>query len=174
MDLRNKKMKVTPEQSEVVQRYAFLHGFKWADGSDQVGHKDKPYLFFYDDMTATHSVDQWAFDDHLHEELMYDEFLVGKLIEEVAGVELLAEMIMKCETMTGDWLNALANAKDRVAMEKEQVRKTAMVKEMTDAFNGAMKGISDAELYGNADEWQDKGFLSVVEWLESKYDLVEK
>ena len=42
------KIKVTPEQSIIVQEYIFKHNYAWADKSAEVLNTTSPFLFFTD------------------------------------------------------------------------------------------------------------------------------
>jgi len=46
MNIENFKMKVTPEQSKVVQEVLFKNGYKWRNGVENLSYIDKDFLIF--------------------------------------------------------------------------------------------------------------------------------
>ena len=44
--MRNFKIEVTPEQSEVIQKLLFIAGYSWFSGDKIIKFTDRKYLFF--------------------------------------------------------------------------------------------------------------------------------
>ena len=74
--MRNFKIKVTPEQSEVLQKLLFLLDFKW--GYEQrVQYLDKTNLFIDCDFKKIRisNDDMDFFNTHKYRELTFEEFI---------------------------------------------------------------------------------------------------
>ena len=86
--MRNFKIKVTTEQSEVIQKLLFLTGYKWIDNSKEVLFTEVPYLFFDDDkyinQVLTKSNSENRFNEVNHDEITFDEF-VYEIEQELNG-----------------------------------------------------------------------------------------
>ena len=76
--MRNFKIKVTPEQSEVLQKLLFIAGYTWGGGDKKVCLTDQEFLFFSDwsdvkVITFTHSEEY--FYNHELPEITFDDFI---------------------------------------------------------------------------------------------------
>lgn len=76
--MRNFKIKVNPEQSDVIQKLLFLTGYTWKNGSKKVCLTNQEFLFFSDwsdvkEITFTHS-EEYFYNDKLPE-ITFDEFI---------------------------------------------------------------------------------------------------
>ena len=78
--MRNFKIKVTPEQSEVVQKLLFLAGYSWLSGDKNIKFTDKKYLFFDCDHITTSSLDTYYIQDN-NPEITFEEFITEIEIE---------------------------------------------------------------------------------------------
>jgi len=86
------KIRVTPEESEKVQKKAFKLGYIWNNiDSTHVHVLDSMYLFFAwdgDKLRITHSTGQVWFDESSHIELTPQQFLDGDLPEDGYKVDV--------------------------------------------------------------------------------------
>ena len=77
--MRNFKIKVTPEQSEILQKLLFIAGYKWCDGTTDVLYTEVPYLFFDDDnhinQVLRKSNSENRFNEINHDEITFEEFI---------------------------------------------------------------------------------------------------
>lgn len=66
------KIRVNPEQSEIVQKEMFKRGYRWLSGKKEVSYTEAPYLYIMDDvMIKTYLV--WESDDSEFEECQLPE-----------------------------------------------------------------------------------------------------
>jgi hypothetical protein len=71
------KMKVNPEQSEKVQKILFANGYKWKNGVPSILHTNYSFLYFNDDRTLAHRMNDAAYFVHSHlKEISFDEFML--------------------------------------------------------------------------------------------------
>ena len=77
------KIKVTPEESEKVQKKAFKLGYKWFNSREKtIKQTDAPFLFLDDDMgISCMTIGDQYFKDHEYTELTPQQFLDGDLPE---------------------------------------------------------------------------------------------
>ena len=86
--MRNFKIKVTPEQSEILQKLLFIAGYKWGDDTTDVLYTEVPYLFFDNDdhinqvLRKSNSVNR--FNEINYDEITFDEF-VYEIEQELNG-----------------------------------------------------------------------------------------
>ena len=78
--MRNFKINVIPEQSEVVQKLLFLAGYTWRNDSKVVFFTEDPYLFFDDDnnhiiQVLTYSKNECTFINNQNPEITFEEFI---------------------------------------------------------------------------------------------------
>lgn len=66
------KVKVTPEQSEELQKSAFKRGYVWYEGGG-VRNTSNKFLYLSESGTITRGDDAVRFDSHLFEELSFEE-----------------------------------------------------------------------------------------------------
>ena len=78
--MRNFKIKVTPKESEVVQKLLFLAGYKWFSGDKNIKFTDSKYLFFDCDHITTSSLDTTFINDN-NPEITFEEFITEIEIE---------------------------------------------------------------------------------------------
>lgn len=74
--LSNTKIKInSPEESEIVQKFAFSIGYSWECDSKYVKNKHREYLYFYHGYTKmiTSSNSDSIFKDHPHKEITFKE-----------------------------------------------------------------------------------------------------
>ena len=76
MEIQNFKMRVTPEQSRIVQQTLFNNGYGWHSGSKTIQTENSPYLFFDEDFSLGHTDDgtDVFFSNHRLPELTFQEF----------------------------------------------------------------------------------------------------
>lgn len=72
--MRQWKMKVTPEQSEAVQKKVFTDGGEWKINGKEVSNIDSVYLFF-DGKLLTYSKTKETFEEKERPEITYEEFM---------------------------------------------------------------------------------------------------
>ena len=83
--MRNFKIKVTPKESEVIQKLLFLAGYTWGDDSTEIMPTISPYLFFDNDnhnyqvLTKTNSENR--FNEINHYEITFEQFITEIEIE---------------------------------------------------------------------------------------------
>ena len=97
--MRNFKIKVTTEQSEVIQKLLFLAGYTWRNDSKVVFFTEDPYLFFDDDnnhiiQVLTYSKNECTFINNPNPEITFEEF-----INEIE-IELIEKFQNTCNTRT--------------------------------------------------------------------------
>jgi hypothetical protein len=80
--MRNFKIKVTPKESEVVQKLLFLAGYKWfSGGPTEIKSTNSPYLFFdnsdvpYMTQNLTYSNNKYTFINDNNPEITFEEFI---------------------------------------------------------------------------------------------------
>ena len=71
--MENFKIKVTPEQSRVVQETVFKNGGEWYNRCSGVLSLDSQFLFLTDG-TITHSQHDNTFNNHQNPEITFEEF----------------------------------------------------------------------------------------------------
>ena len=69
------KIKVTPEQSEVIQKLLFILGYEWPDSKIKISHLDKSFLYVYDTEKIRTGINSEQFLRHHNRELTFDEFI---------------------------------------------------------------------------------------------------
>lgn len=75
MEIQNLKMRVTPEQSRIVQQTLFNNGCQWESGRKEVKCTDKPFLYLEDESIQFDSVCSGAFYNSYNlPELTFQEF----------------------------------------------------------------------------------------------------
>lgn len=73
--MKDFKIKVTPEQSEIVQREMFKHKYFWnATGSPKVNNLSRPYLYFEDSRIHYSTGEDSFFGNYNLPELTFEEF----------------------------------------------------------------------------------------------------
>ena len=78
--MRNFKIKVTPEESEVVQKLLFLAGYSWFSGDKIIKFTDRKYLFFdCGDITTISLYTNYIQDNNT--EITFEEFITEIEIE---------------------------------------------------------------------------------------------
>ena len=68
------KIKVNPEQSEVVQRHLLSLGYSWGIQGETVMFLGKPYLYTYREKYMKYGVCNLSFEDKDMRELHFDDF----------------------------------------------------------------------------------------------------
>lgn len=86
--LSERKVRVTPDESEQVQKKLFGLGFRWDDGyrrdsSMKVRYKDKPYIFIRKDVAIWYGNYEKFFSRMPYEEITVDEIMAMDIMEEV-------------------------------------------------------------------------------------------
>lgn len=78
--LKGTKIKVTPEQSEQVQKLAFGLGFKWADGSIEVSHTERPFMYLENSfrILADEECSDSFFERYPVTEIQFSDLFPGK------------------------------------------------------------------------------------------------
>ena len=77
--MKDFKIKVTPEQSEVLQKLLFIAGYTWADDTTEIISTISPYLFFDNDdhinqvLRKSNTVNR--FNEINYDEITFDEFI---------------------------------------------------------------------------------------------------
>jgi len=75
-DLSQTKIQVTPQQSEMVQKWAFLQGWKWnGDITGYVQYVERPHLYFLFDKIIQYGDDTLYFANDKSREITLDELL---------------------------------------------------------------------------------------------------
>lgn len=75
MEIQNFKMRVTPEQSRIVQQMLFNNGCQWESGSKKVINTDKPFLYLEDESIQFDQTYSGAFYNNYNlPELTFQEF----------------------------------------------------------------------------------------------------
>ena len=75
------KIKVTPEESEVVQKLLFLAGYTWFSGSTVIRTTNSPYLFFDSSDVSnivqdlTYSKNECTFISENNPEITFEQFI---------------------------------------------------------------------------------------------------
>ena len=69
------KIKVTPDQSKVVQEVMFGRGWRWLDGTKNILFTECPYLFIYKDKSITYSIRSYTYLHHHFPEITFDKFI---------------------------------------------------------------------------------------------------
>ena len=75
--MRNFKIKVTPEQSEVIQKLLFIAGYTWWNGNTDVfiSPHDSSFLYIYDTKKIRYGINNEIFLNHHNIEVTFDEFI---------------------------------------------------------------------------------------------------
>jgi len=81
------KIKVTPEESEKVQKKAFALGYSWGCGDKNVSLEEGSYLYILSDKTIGWGDTEEFFRRHEGDELTPQQFLDGDLPTEACGDE---------------------------------------------------------------------------------------
>ena len=76
--MRDFKIEVTPEQSEVIQKLLFLTGYSWCSNDTNVQFIEKPFLFFHyyigeQKLFFTECV--FTYEASSYDEITFDEFI---------------------------------------------------------------------------------------------------
>ncbi|MGD9679446.1 MAG: hypothetical protein AB7V16_13985, partial [Vulcanibacillus sp.] len=75
MEIKPFKMKVTPEQSRIVQQTLFSNNYTWFSGDTTIKNLSSPYLYFYEDtLRQTEDFQESFFIEHELPELTFQEF----------------------------------------------------------------------------------------------------
>lgn len=75
MEIKPFKMRVTPEQSRIVQQTLFSNNYTWFSGDTDIKHISSPHLYFYEDtLRQTEDFQKSFFIEHELPELTFQEF----------------------------------------------------------------------------------------------------
>lgn len=75
MEIKPFKMKVTPEQSRIVQQTLFSNNYTWFSGDTTIENLSSPHLYFYEDiLRQTENFQEDFFVTHELPELTFQEF----------------------------------------------------------------------------------------------------
>ena len=72
--MRNFKIKVTPEESEVIQKLLFLAGYTWGNGEVTVQHTDGTYYLYFNHK-ITYGINVNNFNNHNNHNITFEEFI---------------------------------------------------------------------------------------------------
>jgi len=73
MEIEPFKIKVTPEQSRIVQEVLFANGIRWCGSACSVTHTDKRYLLMIDNLIGWCELDSYYSEDGISE-LTFEQF----------------------------------------------------------------------------------------------------
>lgn len=77
MKIQEFKMKVTPEQSEQVQKILFDNGCSWASGDTSIINTESPFIFFWgyewQNLSKSDNID--TFNSSESKELSFKKFM---------------------------------------------------------------------------------------------------
>ena len=75
--MRDFKIKVTPEESEVIQKLLFLAGYSWRNTNNiNVKDTDKPFLYFDEGILTWSNLESTFYSDiYDNPEITFEEFV---------------------------------------------------------------------------------------------------
>lgn len=90
--MENFKIKVTPEQSKIVQKILFQHGVSWEVSGKNVSHTDVRYLYCNDDTLVGGSF-PYYFVTSPDPELTFEQFIKKYSKQRISRTRSLNEQI---------------------------------------------------------------------------------
>lgn len=81
--LSERKVRVTPDESEQVQKKLFGLGFRWEDGGRDIRYRKMPYLFILNNGNIWYAESEKHFSKIPYEEITVDEIMAMDIMEEV-------------------------------------------------------------------------------------------